>query len=265
MRIAFIVLAVSLSLLTLLLGQAPSSADDPKPEWGTIKGQAVWGEKDLPEVVKLNVAKDANICLKNGPIVSEEYVVDPKTKGVKNVFVWLMNAKDPKKGKVPIHPSLLKSKDASVTLDQPCCSFVPHVLAVRDDQTLVVKNSAEVAHNVHLTGAIDFNQIIPPGGSVELKELKGSGSIANVQCDIHGWMKGKVLIFNHPYYAVTGADGKFEIKNVPVGEYRIAMWHEGMGWVAFDDPENGKLGKVIKIKADGDTDLGTFKVMKSAD
>jgi hypothetical protein len=249
-----------------------AAADEPKQEWGTIKGRAVWGEKEMPEVVKLKVeGQDKDYCLSKGAVVSEEYIVDPKTQGVKNVVVWLMDVKDPKKGKLPIHPNLAKSKQPSVTLDQPCCAFEPHVLAMRDDQSIVINNSAEKPHNVHFLGGLEFNQQIPAGGQMELKNVKPSGIITNVQCDIHGFMKAKLLILPHPYFAVTGADGKFEIKNVPAGKYRLAMWHEGMGWVAFDDPETPKNGKLIEIKPEGqvkgggETDLGEFKVMKSKD
>ncbi len=269
MRIALTVLGVSLGLMTVLLSNVPSAADEPKQEWGTIKGQIVWGEKDLPAVVKLNIDQDPLVCKKNGDIVSEEYVVDPKTKGVKNVFVWLAAATPPKKGAkwaaIPIHPALAKSKDKTVTLDQPCCSFEPHVLAMRDDQTLEVKNSASVPHNIHFIGEkVNDNKIMPPNTS--LTELvAASATPVNVQCDIHRWMKGYVRVFDHPYFQVTAVDGKFEIKNVPAGEYRILIWHEGMGWVTFDNPEKGKEGKLIKIKANGDTDLGTFKLTKSKD
>jgi hypothetical protein len=266
MRIALTALAVSLGLLTLLVGGGPSAADDAKQEWGTIKGQVVWAEKDMPEVVKLNVDKDAEVCKKNGDVVSEEYIVDPKTKGVKNVFVWLMDAKDPKKGKLPIHASLTKSKVATVTLDQPCCAFEPHVLAVRDDQMLEVKNSAPVSHNVHLVGGgMDLNKIIPPGQKLDIKELTASPNAVGVQCDIHRWMKGYIRIFNHPYFAVTGADGTFEIKDAPAGDVRLAIWHEGMGWVVFDNPNVQKDGKLIKIKPGAVTDLGTFNLTKSKD
>jgi hypothetical protein len=285
MRIGVTLLAASLGLLALgaMAGcerdvaavpaaapeaKAPVKGDDPNQAWGTIKGKVVWGEKDLPAVVKVNVdGQDKEFCLSKGDVVDEKFVVDPKTKGVKNAFVWVMDFKDPKKGKLPIHPSLAKSKEPSVTLDQPCCAFVPHALAVRDDQKLIVKNSASKPHNTHGLGALEFNEQVPPAASLEVKGIGGQapGAIVNVQCDVHRWMNAKILIFNHPYYMVTGADGKFEIKNVPAGKYRLAIWQEGMGWVAFDDPENAKLGKVIEIKADAETDLGEFKVMDSKD
>jgi plastocyanin len=174
-----------------------------------------------------------------------------------------MDAKDPKKGKLPIHPALAKSAMPKATLDQPCCAFEPHVLAVRDDQTLEVKNSATVSHNVHLLGGgMDMNKILSPGETLPIPDVKSAGTVVSVQCDIHRWMKGYIWIFSHPYYTVTGADGKFEIKNAPAGEFRLAIWHEGMGWVTYDNEDKPKEGKLIKIKADGETDLGMFKVTK---
>ena len=65
-----------------------------------------------------------------------------------------------------------------------------------------------------------------------------------IECNIHPWMKGWVRVFDHPYFAVTDADGKFEIKNAPAGKYNIVMWQEGQGWV-----NGGKTGQTIEIMA----------------
>ncbi len=248
--------------------KAPAPAPDPgkpKEEWGTIKGKAVWGGGALPKPVALVIPAGAPACIK-GPLFSEEYVIDPKTKGVKNVFVWLADADVPKKGQkwapLPVHPSLAKSNNTEVVLDQPCCTFEPHALAMRDDQTLKIKNSAAFNHNIHLTGRNDYglNKLIPAGGFVN-EQPPANAELINVQCDIHTWMKGYIHIFDHPYYALTGEDGTFEIKNAPAGKYRLFVWHEGMGWVVFDDPERPKDGKVITIKANEPTDVGELKVM----
>ncbi len=186
---------------------------------------------------------------------------------MKNVFVFLGSKKAPAKpsdkwGKIPVHPSLMaKSAQKTVTLDQPCCTFVPHCLAMRSDQTLEIKNSASVSHNTHLIGKNDygFNKILPPGTSLT-ENVPADAGLINVQCDIHPWMKGYIWMFDHPYFMLTGADGKFEIKNVPAGEYRIVIWHET--WLAYDNPDSaGRQGKLITIKPDGETDLGTFKVI----
>ena len=64
------------------------------------------------------------------------------------------------------------------------------------------------------------------------------------KCTIHGWMTGYVRIFDHPYYAVTDADGKFEIKDAPAGNYRIVYWHENVG---FLNGKDGRFGAPIAI------------------
>ena len=85
-----------------------------------------------------NVDKDQAVCLKNGPIYKSDYVVNPKNKGVRWVVVWLVDAEDYKK-ELPIHPDLKEPKDKTVVLDQPCCQFVPHIVALREGQDLEIE------------------------------------------------------------------------------------------------------------------------------
>src|SRR5262249_43051795 len=133
-------LAAALALFTL----QPSAFAE---EWGTVKGQVVFEGDKLPEQKPLNVDKDQQHCLSKGPIASADWVINKENKGVRYAFVWLVadpNLKSPSK-KIPIHPSLKESKEKEVVLDQPCCMFEPHCLGIREDQTLVIKNSAPIA------------------------------------------------------------------------------------------------------------------------
>jgi hypothetical protein len=50
-----------------------------------------------------------------------------------------------------------------------------------------------------------------------------------VKCNIHAWMHSYIGVVDHPYFAVTGPDGKFQWKNVPPGDYTVAVWHEKLG------------------------------------
>jgi hypothetical protein len=242
-----------------VIAPAPTPREDPK--WGSIKGQAVWGEKKM--WVPPAFAVPAGPCLANGPILSEEFVIDAKTKGVRNVFVWLVDAKD-KKTPLPVHPDLKEIKIKDVAMDQPCCTFEPHALILREGQTLVAKNSAPFAHNYNLkVGPVAMNLAMPPNAApVPIPNLPTVNIPGMVQCNIHGWMKAWIMVCNSPYYALTGADGTFEIKNAPAGEWRLMTWHEGMGWVVFDDPDSPKTGKLIKIKGGESNDLGTFQITK---
>jgi hypothetical protein len=233
--------------------------------WGTIKGQMVW-DGDVPKPIEVNVDKEKEHCLSKGPILKEENVVNPKNKGVKWVVVYLMSvdgfAKD-----IPIHPALAKSSKPVVEIDQPCCKFEPHMLAMRDDQMLRVKNSSPKPHNVNITGGAkppNLNQIVPSGGKLEVKDIAARATPIGVACNIHGWMGGRIFVLKNPYFAVTDANGQFEIKNAPAGEYRLVAWQEGMGWVLGDKTPN-RMGKKITIKAGEATDLGKISVKPSKD
>src|SRR4029079_5655194 len=86
----------------------------------TGKGTGVWAGDKIPERPKLNVNKDQQACLAKGPILGEEVVVDPNSKGMANVFVWITAADG---GKPPVPTALAKPKDKEVELDQPTCAF----------------------------------------------------------------------------------------------------------------------------------------------
>jgi hypothetical protein len=247
---------------TVLLGAAPAARAE---GWGTIKGQVVWAGGAVPAPKQVAVEKDKEHCLSKGPILSEEYVINPRNKGVRWAVVYLIDVNDAKKD-LPVHPTLQAPRNKTVELDQPCCRFEPHVLAVREDQTLLVKNSAPIPHNVNLTGGAkgpNLNQILPPAGKMTVEEMAARPTPIQVACNIHPWMKGYIFVRKDPYFAVTDADGNFEIKNAPAGKYRIVIWQEGAGWVV-GDPKPSRIGKRIDIKADDTTDLGKIP-LKPAD
>src|SRR4051794_19341257 len=122
-----------LRLLTCLAFLAaltlPTTGQEPAPGWGHLKGQVVFGGDKLPVVKAINVTTDKKECLAKGPIVSEEYVLDKETRGVRWVFVALVDPKDPKAA-LPVHPMVQKNLPKKVSLDTPCCVIEPHVLGM---------------------------------------------------------------------------------------------------------------------------------------
>jgi hypothetical protein len=244
----------------ILLARAALAADE--GGWGTIKGQIVFGG-EAPVPKEITITKDEKDCkdaLKGAPLVNEEWVVEKDNKGVRWVYVWIAPT-DPK-GKLAIHPDLAAIKDPKVVMDQPCCHFEPHCLAVREGQIWVAKNSALIPHNVKWEGGSKNqgdNPILPAGKEVEIKDLKAELSPITVACSIHPWMKAWVRVFDHPYYTITDKDGKFEIKNAPAGDCLLYIWHEGAGWVH----QGGKKGQPITIKAGESLDLGKVEAKPS--
>jgi hypothetical protein len=106
---------------------------------------------------------------------------------------------------------------------------VPHVLAIRTGQNLVVTNHDPTLHNVLITA--DAN----PGDNLE--ETQGAThtvhfdrpDLIRFKCSVHAWMTAYAYVFDHPCFAVTGDDGKFEIPHLPAGTYTLVAWQEKLG------------------------------------
>jgi plastocyanin len=235
----------------LALTLAPARAHNPQQAgWGTVKGQIVLTDGvAIPERPALTVDKDKEHCLSQGPRLSEEWVVNKENRGVQNAVVWLLP--DPAGGQtdLPVHPSLKDPPAEPAVMDQPCCLFEPHVLAMRAGQKLIVKNSAPVPHNANIQGGeFSANPLIPAGGQQEFSNVPAYRLPYTVTCSIHPWMKGWIRVFDNPYFAVTDAKGNFEIKNAPAGKFRIVVWQESIG---YRGGAMGRQGAPIDIPANG--------------
>ncbi|HYG78729.1 MAG TPA: TonB-dependent receptor [Planctomycetota bacterium] len=186
---------------------------------GSIKGVVLFeGEAARP---KINTSGDAkcHAMHEKEPLVSEEFVV--KDGKLANVIVHIKGGNDKFSYETPSTP---------VTVDQKGCQYVPHVFALMVDQPLVFVNSDPLLHNVHGKGKAnpEFNISQAQAGQKDTKKLPEPELPYNVGCDVHKWMSAKAGVFDHPFFAVTGADGSFEIKGVPAGDYEVEAWHESM-------------------------------------
>jgi plastocyanin len=120
----------------------------------------------------------------------------------------------------------------NVTLDQTQCMYRPRVAMLMAGQSLLIRNSDQTLHNVHTyKGASTlFNQAEVPGLPAIAKTFKdATGEILKFKCDVHPWMTAYVGVMGHPFFAVTGSDGKYEIAKVPPGHYTVQAWHERFG------------------------------------
>jgi hypothetical protein len=237
---------------------APASSADDAGAWSTVKGQVVYpAGKPVPERKKLDVSQDKAHCLSKGDILDESLIVNPKNRGIKNVVVWLRPDNKDVKAKIPadkVHPSDAQRKPATIAIDQPCCMFVNRITVARVGDTIVAKNSAPVAHNFFWTSGNngEFNVTVAKETEWKMPEpLKYESAPIQFKCTIHPWMSGYVRVFDNPYYAVTDENGNFEIKNAPVGKWRLVVWQEKSG---FKGGREGRFGQQIEIKP-GTTEL----------
>jgi plastocyanin len=240
----------------MIAGAHDARADDAVPGTGTITGKVVWGgasAPSLPVLVKkgdTNV-KDAAVCAVTD-LPDRSLVVDPATKGVANAFAYLLRPK----GVSPDAAKALLAASPQVVMDQKNCEFIPHAIALHTDQTAVFKSSDPVGHNVRATGFNNaLNIALAPNGSTE-KKMQAETRPIPVVCDIHPWMKGWVLVLDHPCFAVTGADGSFTIKNVPPGTHNLVVSQERVGFVTT----GASRGQAVIVKAGAATDIGTLTI-----
>lgn len=166
-----------------------------------------------------------------------EVVVADASGSLANVIVWV-SAGLPKDYRPPAVPQ------QSAVIDQNGCAYVPHVIAVRAGQEVEIRNSDPTLHNVHArsTENVPFNDAMPMQGQVIRKSFVLPEVAVKLKCDIHPWMAAYVGVFPHPFFAVTGPDGRFTLSGLPEGDYTIEAWHESLGRrsvkVEIDDEED---------------------------
>jgi plastocyanin len=129
-----------------------------------------------------------------------------------------------------------KSTGASAppaVVDQKGCLYTPTILAVQTGQKIIVKNSDGCIHNVHAKPTVDgnneANDVQMPGGADLTYTFAKPEPFLKFQCDVHPWMFTWVTVIDSPYFAVSGKDGKFTIKNVPPGKYTVEAVHRKLG------------------------------------
>ncbi|MEK7469286.1 MAG: hypothetical protein AAB074_18080 [Planctomycetota bacterium] len=159
----------------------------------------------------------------------DETVVPGSGGTLQNAMVWIEKGLDAK--------YVFKAPAAAVLVDQSGCIYKPHVLTMMTKQSIEVKNSDGVQHNIHATSKAnpEFNFSQAPKTSLTLTTGSKDRTFTQpevplkMKCEIHGWMGAWVGVFKHPYHGVSGADGTVTLKDVPPGTYTITVWHEKFG------------------------------------
>jgi len=135
----------------------------------------------------------------------------------------------------------------AATLDQHGCEYVPTILAVQTGQKIDVKNSDPVMHNVHsvptVSGNPEENKAQMAGSADLLFSMPKAENFVKFKCDVHPWMFAWVTVVDHPYFAVTGKDGSFTIKDVPPGKYKVVALHRKAAPTGVE--------KDVEVTADG--------------
>jgi plastocyanin len=183
---------------------------------GDIQGRVLLAG-DVPAPGKVPITIDQYVC---GTEQLAGALVVSGAREIRNVVVWLEN---PPSGTPSPPPA------APVPMDQKDCVFVPRVVIVPASGTVEFLNSDRLLHNLHSVSKDNpsFNRTQPKGRTIPITFAKPE--FVRVDCDLHSWMRGWVVVIPHPFYALTDAQGRFKLDNVPPGQYTLRSWHERLG------------------------------------
>ncbi|GMV48472.1 carboxypeptidase regulatory-like domain-containing protein [Nitrospirales bacterium NOB] len=207
----------------------------------TVKGQVVWTGA-VPELPPIKVFADLDSC--GTQVASPVLRIDPATHGLEETLVYLERVEQ---GKAPesSYRVAMGERDGDPATRQ--CQFQQQVFPFVRTSDLTLINHESVLHNPHVFSEKHsslFNLALPTAGreiTARLPRARGVG--LRLQCDVHVHMNAWAAALEHPYFAVTDAQGRFEIGNIPPGTYTLVAWHAGYNIVRFiasrplyDDP-----------------------------
>lgn len=199
--------------------EAAAPAVDPA-EAATITGTVAF-EGEAPAGEPIDMSEEPTCADAHGETPMKSPVVVGAGGGLANVFVYVKEGLGDREFPTP---------SEGVLLDQQGCRYTPHIVAIQAGQELIIRNSDGVLHNINTQPSENrgFN-ISQPVTMDTSRDFSSPEVMIPVKCDVHGWVEGFIGVQSHPYMAVTGDDGSFEIANLPPGDYVVEAWHELYG------------------------------------
>lgn len=181
---------------------------------GTVKYEGA-----VPKLPALKMDADPGCLKKHSSPVMPDVLVLGEGNTMGNIFVRVKSGLPKKDYPAPSEP---------VVLDQRGCKYSPHVMGVMVGQPFKILNSDGLLHNVHSLPKVNsgFNRAMPATVKEAVYTFDKQEFMFKIKCDVHPWMGAWVAVMTHPFFDVTGTDGKYEIKNLPAGTYEIEIWHE---------------------------------------
>jgi len=185
---------------------------------GSVAGKVTFmGTPPPPQPIKMSSDPRCN-----NPEAKTEAVMVAGDGSLQNVFVYVKDGLGNLKFPVPT---------TALVLDQKGCQYRPHVFGVQAGQPIEILNSDMTLHNIHAWPQTnqEFNMGQSLQGMKDTHVFTTPEIMVPFRCDVHKWMNSFVGVVAHPFFAVTGADGAFELKGLPPGTYTIEAWHEKFG------------------------------------
>ena len=199
---------------------AAPAAVDPATA-GELTGKIVLeGAPGKNDVIKMNADP---VCVReNKGTQTQEFFMVGEGGALANVFVYVKDG---------LGNMTFPTPTEAVQLNQQGCRYHPHVFGMMVGQPMEIMNSDPTLHNIHALPKAnqEFNTAQPIQNMKTNHTFAAREVMVPFKCDVHGWMNAYVGVLDHPYFSVSGADGTFDIKNLPPGTYTIEAWQEKLG------------------------------------
>lgn len=198
---------------------APNAQIDPATA-GSVSGTIRFDSK-APTPIVIDMTQDP--ACGQTPNMTEQYVVHDGR--LANVFVYIKDG---------LGNRIYMPTKTPIVLNQRGCRYIPHVIGAMVGQPVEFRNSDRTMHNIHIVppGSDDdsgFDISQAPMAGAEQHNFRAAGLMIPVRCNNHPWMEAFLNVVKNPFFAVSNAEGKYEIQGLPPGTYTLVAVHEKLG------------------------------------
>ena len=201
-----------------------------------IRGRVTLRGNPPPER-EINLALISDVRRKDR-LMTRFYRKDHATGGLADVLVYIKEGMENRTYQPPRSRILLRAIGGE---------FVPYIFGVQTGQEFWVSNSDPETLGIHFAPKTPGNRearlALLPNRLTSPVSFDQPELFLQIRSDNHGWMFAYVGVFNHPFHAVTGKDGSFQIPYVPAGTYTIEAVHRKAGQVSREISATG-IGEV---------------------
>jgi plastocyanin len=200
-------------------GAAVENPVDPATA-GNVAGRVTFSGT-APTMASIDMSAEPTCAAKHTSPPMQQAFVAGSGGGLANVFVYVREGLEGLQFPAPAQ---------AVVLDQNGCVYVPHVFGVQTGQSITIRNSDGLLHNINASPTENrpFN-VSQPVNMETNRSFAAAEVMVPVRCDVHSWMNAYIGVVSHPYHAVSGADGSVSLPGLPPGSYVVEAWHEQFG------------------------------------
>jgi plastocyanin len=228
-----------LVVLVVVLVAGPAEAGK---KTGSIKGVIKFKGSQAPHSGGTDRSNDTFCAGTTAP----EHAFEVKDHKIAGAYVRIANGSF-KNQSIPAEP---------VVITQSQCEYSPRVVGVMAGQKLEIHNDDPTFHNVRIVGTdgkILSNKAQQKGAPPITTDALDTTGLVQLHCDVHPWMQSTAIVSDHPYFAVTGADGSFSFAGLPPGKYVVEAWVPTLGWQTSKvKVKKGKKAAKVQIQFDLD-------------